>query len=267
MDETIHKRDAALLAQANLRDYAEVYESFSWEEARAELDGLPGGGLNIAYEAVDRHLAQGDGDRTALRWLGKDGSRQELTYRQMALATNRFANVLTSLGVRRGDAVFGLMGRRPELYQAALGILKNGSVFSPLFSAFGPEPIVSRMTIGGADVLVTTAALYKRKVAGVLDQLPGLKHVLVVDENGAPPEGTLDLAGTVGYYGLMAQMLNAFDVPARQAFVVELVGRAFAGELAQATQRDLDVARTEFQRIVEIAVRALVPDFYGAAVA
>ncbi len=197
--DIIHKQDPALLAQANLRDYDAVYDSFSWDAARAELDGLPGGGLNIAYEAVDRHLAGGGGGaKVAIRWLGKDGSRQDLTYKDLAAASNRFANVLRSLGVARGDAVFGLMGRRPELYEAMLGILKNGSVFSPLFSAFGPEPLKARMTIGSARALVTTDALYNRKVAAWRGELPGLEHVLLVRTTQKPlPEGCIDLSAAM----------------------------------------------------------------------
>ena len=62
--------------------------------------------------------------------------------------TRRFTNVLRSLGVGKGDRVFVVMGRVPELYVTMLGALRNGSVVSPLFSAFGPEPIATRVTIG-----------------------------------------------------------------------------------------------------------------------
>ena len=196
--DIIRKQDQAMLQRANLRDYAAVYESFSWDDARAELDGLPGGGLNVAYEAVDRHLTHGRGGKTALRWLGKDGTRQDLTYADLAAQSNRFANVLRSLGVARGAAVFGLMGRRPELYLAALGIWKNGSVFSPLFSAFGPEPLKARMTIGQARALVTTDALYNRKVAAWRDELPELRQVLLVRTTDKPlPAGTVDLTAAL----------------------------------------------------------------------
>jgi len=109
---------------------------------------LPGGGLNIAYEAVDRHVLAGRGNGVAFTWLAKDWVRREFTYSDLHEQTNRFAAVLRGLGVANGDAVFGLMGRIPELYITALGSLKNGSVFSPLFSAFGPEPIRQRLLIG-----------------------------------------------------------------------------------------------------------------------
>ncbi len=205
--DVIRKQDQALLQRANLQDYDSVYRSFSWDDARAELDGLSGGGLNIAYEAVDRHLAGGRGDRVALRWLGKDGSRQDLTFAELALQSNRFAAVLRSLGVERGAAVFGLMGRRPELYIAALGIWKNGNVFSPLFSAFGPEPLKARMTIGRARALVTTDALYSRKVAAWRDELPQLRHVLLVRTTDKPlPADCVDLAAA------LEQAPGTFDI-------------------------------------------------------
>jgi hypothetical protein len=130
----------------HLLDYERTRAEFSWSQARAQLDGLPGGrGLNIAHEAVDRHAAGPRRDRVALRWLSKEGARRDFTYADLRDETNRFANVLKSLGVGKGDPVAVLAGRIPELYIAALGTLKNGSVFTPLFSAFGPEPIQSRI--------------------------------------------------------------------------------------------------------------------------
>ncbi|MGN6742639.1 MAG: acetate--CoA ligase, partial [Amnibacterium sp.] len=178
----------------NLVDYAATCASFTWDAARATLDGLPGGGLNIAHEAVDRHAVGAAGEKDALRFVRADGSVQRTTYAQLREATDRFAGVLRGLGVERGERVFSLLGRRPELYVAALGTLKNASVFCPLFSAFGPEPIRQRMHLGGARVLVTTRALYTRKVLPVRDALPGLEYVLLVDDGSGPaPEGTLDL--------------------------------------------------------------------------
>jgi len=178
-----------------LQDYDSECREFSWDVARGALDGLPGGGLNIAHEAIDRHVAQGAGAKTALRWLDKQGQPHDFSYARLRELTNRFANVLGTLGLGRGDGVFALTGRIPPLYIAALGTLKNGSVFCPMFSAFGPEPIHQRMSIGRAKALVTTASLYQRKVAGLRTSLPDLKHVLIADlPSGAEtPEGTLNL--------------------------------------------------------------------------
>jgi len=119
--------------QANLLDYEEAIRTFSWDQARALLDGLPGGRLNIAYEAVDRHVKAGRGDKLALRWIARDGTIRDFTYAALGVQVNRFANMLAEHGIRKGERVFSLLGRVPELYIAALGTLKNGSVFSPLF--------------------------------------------------------------------------------------------------------------------------------------
>ena len=69
-----------------------------------------------------------------------------MSYGELAAASNRFANVLRRLGVRRGERIFTLTGRVPELYVAVLGAFKHGSVVSPLFPAFGPEPIRQRVS-------------------------------------------------------------------------------------------------------------------------
>ncbi|WP_290973525.1 acetate--CoA ligase [Hydrogenophaga sp.] len=197
MSATIHKQPAARGPVPNLMDHAVTAAQFSWNDARRWLDGLPGGaGLNIAYEAVDRHLLHGRGDKVAIRWIGKSGERQEFTYADLAQATNQFANALHDLGVMPGERVFVLMGRLPELYVAVLGALKARCVVTPLFSAFGPEPIVTRAEMGDARVLVTTPELYQRKIRDVRERLPGLKHVVVVgaapsDEPGVHPWGVL----------------------------------------------------------------------------
>jgi acetyl-CoA synthetase len=195
-DDVIRKDPAALAALPNLLDYAATREAFSWDAARARLAGLPGGGLNIAHEAVDRHAAGALARHRALRWLGKTGEVQDFTYADLRAWTNRFANVVAGLGVGKGERVFVLAGRIPALYFAVLGGLKHRCVVSPLFSAFGPEPIATRIAIGEGSVLVTTTGLYRRKAAVLRERLPALRHVLVVREepDDAIPEGTLDLA-------------------------------------------------------------------------
>ncbi len=161
-----------------------VPADFSWAVAQTELDGLPGGGLNIAYEAVDRQVQAGRGATIALRWLGKNGERREFSYAELATLSNRFAHALRRLGVNKGDRVCTLAGRIPELYIAALGTLKAGAVFCPLFSAFGPEPVRVRLHKSKARVLVTTALLYERKVRAQRSDLPDLAHVLLADGDG-----------------------------------------------------------------------------------
>jgi acetyl-CoA synthetase len=174
----------------NLLDYEEAYRTFSWSASRRALDGLPGGrGLNIAHEAVDRHARGALAGRVAIRWRGRSGERIDITYQDLRGRSNRFADVLRRLGVGAGDVVATLIGRVPALYEAAFGTLKNGSVLAPLFSAFGPEPIVARLAIARARVLVTTEALYEKKVRPVRGRLPDLEHVLLVDDGARESSG------------------------------------------------------------------------------
>ncbi|MGZ5888689.1 MAG: AMP-binding protein, partial [Ramlibacter sp.] len=186
----IRKDVRALRPVPHLLDYDATCAAFRWDEARSLLDGLPGaGGINMAHEAVDRHGVHGRGDKVALRCIGKDGARRDLTFAQLAAQTSRFANVLAALGVAAGDSVFVMMGRVPQLYVAVLGALKARCVVTPLFSAFGPEPIATRATIADARVLVTTPELYRRKVADLRGRLPGLRHVVLVGQEEGEDQG------------------------------------------------------------------------------
>jgi len=198
----------------NLLDYARACSEFSWPSARSQLDGLPDGrGLNIAHEAIDRHAAGARPHRVALRWISKDGVRRDYTYTDLRDETSRFANVLKSLGVGKGDPVAVLAGRIPELYIAALGALKNGSVFTPLFSAFGPEPIQSRISIARAKVLVTTDALYHRKVEALRTSLPSLEHVLLIGDR----QQVRKVSGVSHLRTLMSDADRRFTIPVTDA--------------------------------------------------
>ncbi|WP_327312706.1 acetate--CoA ligase [Streptomyces sp. NBC_01235] len=204
--ETIRKDTTSVVAP-RLADYDRACSAFTWARARTELAGLPGGGLNMAHEAVDQHAASGHADKVALRCVARDDSVSTVTYAELARRTARFANVLRSLGVGRGDRVFTLLGRCPELYTAVLGTLKNTSVLCPLFSAFGPDPVEQRLRLGDARVLVTTAALYRRKVAERRASVPGLEHVLIVGP------GAAELPGAVSFDDVMAAAPDTFTIP------------------------------------------------------
>ena len=193
----------------NMPDYQRARASFSWTAARAELEGLPGGGLNIAHEAVERHAAGPRADAIALRWLARDGGVRDFSFRELARLSSRFANVLGGLAVRPSERVFLLCGRIPELYVAALGALKHRAVVSPLFSAFGPEPVAARLELGQGRVLVTTEALYRKRVEPIRDRLPALAHVLMAGLGGKPAApGTLDLEA------LMARAADRYTIAA-----------------------------------------------------
>jgi acetyl-CoA synthetase len=210
---TISKTAADFEVTPNWTDYEQGRASFSWEQVQRELAGSPGGGINIAHAAVGRHLAGAGANRVAFRFL-RAGGEQSLTYADLCRLCNRFANVLAGLGVGKGERLFVLAGRIPELYVSVLGSLKNGTVACPLFSAFGPEPIATRLQLGSASVLVTTVELYRRKIERMRDQLPGLRHVLLVAGDGASCE---NIAGTLDLGRLMEQASDRFDTVATRA--------------------------------------------------
>lgn len=194
----------------NVLDYEQIRAAFTWEAAERQLDGLPNGrGLNIAHEAVDRHALSSRRDQLALRWLGKQGGVRDFTYSDLRDLSNRFADVLLQLNVGAGDRVFILAGRIPELYISALGALKNRSVVSPLFSAFGPEPIRQRLRIGEGVLLVTTETIYRKKVAAIRQALPDLRHVLLIGEGGNPTA----VPSTLDFQQLMSNASPTFEIP------------------------------------------------------
>ena len=196
-------------------------ESPTHQTVSARVDGHPRAGLlasnaNIGHQVVDRHVEQGRGDHVAIRFLDRDNAPDETgetyTYARLATESSRFANVLERLGTQPGEAVFLLAGRVPALYVAVLGALKGRHVVCPLFSAFGPEPILQRMTLGEAKVLVTSAAFYRRKIAPIRDRLTA-RHVLLldVDDPGDLPPDTLS------YAELMSDASHEFRVPETDA--------------------------------------------------
>ena len=207
MISRLKKDPAEMQVRPNLVDYEATRRSFSWESARRELSGLPGGrGINIAFEAVDRHAEGSLANRVAFRFLRLGGAVEERTYDDLRRETNRFAQVLRGLGIEEGERVFALIGRVPELYVTALGALKNKNVFCPLFAAFGPEPIFQRLSRGDARVLVTDRRLYEKKVRPLRSRLGSLRHVILIDADEGEDE-------TLSFAEEMARSSEEFTIP------------------------------------------------------
>jgi acetyl-CoA synthetase len=181
----IRKPEAPAGVPPHLRDWAAERARFGWQQVRDELVGGAGGDFNIGRLAVDRHAAGPRAQRTALRFVHADFSATDISYAELKLRTDRFAAAIGALGLRAGDRVFVLAGRIPALYVGVLGALKAGCVVTPLFSAFGR-----------ARALLTTEALYRRKVEKLRAELPDLEHVIVAGESESPTAvpGTHDYA-------------------------------------------------------------------------
>jgi len=180
-----------------LRDYAATYREFRWEDIHQEFDWSRTGKVNMAHEAIDRHLSRGRRNKLALVYSDREHTSR-FTFEDLALQSNRFANALRKLGVVKGDRVFVFLGRRPELYVAILGIIKIGAIPSPLFEAFMQEAVRDRMQNAEAVALVTSPALADRVPER---ELPALQHVILV---GAKSEGL-----PKGHYSYEALMEKA----------------------------------------------------------
>lgn len=180
-DEIIQKNLSELRTSPNLPDYKKALKTPSWDLIKDKLSWFAQGGVNLAYNAVDRHVGTPIENKIALFWQGEDGQTKQFTFGQLAKLSNQFANYLTSLGVQKGERVFLFLPRIPQLYAAFLGILKTGAIAGTLFSAFGEQALFDRLENSGAIVLLTTCELSQR-LAKIRTKLTSLKTIAIVDE-------------------------------------------------------------------------------------
>lgn len=172
------QQDIMLLDEAaNLKDYNEAVLNADWNDVDKYFTWYKTGKVNMVYEAIDRHVAEGNGNKKAL--IFTDSVRDvEYTYAELQKLSCQFANGLKTLGITKGDRVFIFMPRGPELLIALLGIVRIGAIAGPLFEAFMEEAIKDRLQDSGAvAVVIHSSLLYRLKT----DTLPALKHVIVAD--------------------------------------------------------------------------------------
>jgi len=149
-------------------DYFEAVKNFSAADLeRRVLAGSLNNGVNACVECCDRWK---DG-AIALEWYGANGERRTLTFAEMRDSAAKFANYLKSHGIGRGDVVAGLLPRVPDLFTVILGAWRVGAMYQPLFTAFGPAAIESRVTaaVGSKAKLVVTDVANRPKLKDVPD--------------------------------------------------------------------------------------------------
>ena len=179
--------------------------SASWSEKISSLfkkDGF----LNICYEALDRHMSGPGRHSTAIRyvppaWATEHHEVKDISYEELTINTYKFANALKKLGMKKGDVLFSLSPRIPELYTVALGTLRLGCVFSPLFPAFGPGPVLARMNKGKAKAVFSQASLFRKKILPVLNVMPNLEHIILIDDDGSLKE----VPGAIDFFQMMEE--------------------------------------------------------------
>lgn len=180
--DIIRKDKSQFIKKPNLADYEKTYKAFSWKKAEKELSYFPDGTFNAAYNAVDRHAKSDKGDKTALIYEGAKGEKQSFTFKDLEQQTNKFANVLTTHGVKKGDRVFIFLPTIPERYITFLGILKVGAIAGTMFSAFQEVALLDRLSDSGAKMVITNTSLFPR-IKKIWKQLPNLEKVVIVEDD------------------------------------------------------------------------------------
>ncbi len=171
---------------SNFGSYEERAKNFDWSISERELGYGRGGVINIGWEASDKICLQGKGDRLALLWEGSAGVEKRFTYHDVRRASNTIAAFLKELGIKPGDRVCLFLDRVPELYIGLLGILKTGAIAQPLFSAFGDESLFVRLENAQTSAVITQKK-HAPKVRKILEKLPQLGHIIIVDHDGKAP--------------------------------------------------------------------------------
>ena len=207
-------KERSLVASPFLYDEADQdYEGFWARQAADLLDwfedwhticewNLPfakwflGGKLNVSYNCLDRHVAAGRGDKVAYHWEGEPGDTRTITYAQLLDEVQKFANVLKSLGVQKGDRIAIYMPMIPELPVAMLACARIGAPHSVVFGGFSPDSLIDRINDAECKVVITAdggfrrgaAAMLKPNVDAALESTPSVEHVVVVRRVDEPVE-------------------------------------------------------------------------------
>jgi acetyl-CoA synthetase len=200
-DEIIRKPQ--FVETPNLPDYEKTYRTFTWDDAKREIDYFEEGKLNAAHNAIDRHAKTWRKNKIALYWEGQNNEKEKYTFLELHFLTNKFANVIKSLGLQKGDRVFIFLPRIPALYISFLGIIKTGAIAGTMFSAFGPQALKDRLKDSGAKAIITNNEL-KQRVYEARNELPELKHIIIADRESGQ--------GEVNYYSEMEKASRNFSV-------------------------------------------------------
>src|ERR687896_1455052 len=172
-------------------DWFERWETvLEWDPPDAKW--FKEGKLNASHNCLDRHVDAGKGDKVAFHWVGEDGETRDVTYAELLEMTKRFANVLKSLGIGKGDVVGIYMPMLPETPAAMLACARIGATHNVVFGGFSVQSVKERMEVSDAKVLVTADETLRRgkpspmkaKVDEIVDSLPSLEHVVVVKRTG-----------------------------------------------------------------------------------
>lgn len=178
--DIIKKDPEKLVKEPTLPNYEETYKEFSWDSAKHNVDFFSDGTFNAAYNAIDRHVEQGKRDKIALHYKGSNDEKESYTFGDLKKLSDKFANVLVSQDIKKGDRVFIFLPTIPERYVAFLGILKLGAIAGTMFAAFQEMALLDRLADSEAKIVITNAGLYPR-IKNIWKDLPHLEKVILVE--------------------------------------------------------------------------------------
>ena len=170
----------------NIGSYDERVKNFNWNIAEQELDYKSGDVINIGWYCSDRICQMGKANKLGLIWEGNSGVEKKYTYNDIRLATNTIGQFLRDLGIKPEDRVCLFMDKIPELYLGFLGILKTGAIAQPLFSAFGDESLYIRLENAQTRAVITQKK-HAPKVRKIIEKMPWLEYLIIVDQDPAKP--------------------------------------------------------------------------------
>ncbi|WP_154097429.1 acetate--CoA ligase [Microbacterium testaceum] len=147
------------------------------------------GELNVAYNCLDRHVEAGNGDRIALRWEGEPGDTRNVTYAELTDEVKRLANVLTDLGVEKGDRVALYLPMIPEAISSMLAVARIGAVHSVVFGGFSADSLRARIDDAGAKVVITADGGWRK---GKVSPLKPAVDQALADRNGSGVQETVE---------------------------------------------------------------------------
>jgi len=168
--------------KSNIGSYEDRLKNFDWSIAEQELGYREGDIINIGWYCSDRICGMGKGDKQALLWENAIGEEKRYTYNDVRVFSNTIGAFLRGLGIQNGDRVCLFMDRIPELYIGLIGILKIGAIAQPLFSAFGDESLFVRLENAGTSAVLTQRK-HLSKLRKIIERLPDLKHIIIVDHD------------------------------------------------------------------------------------
>lgn len=164
-----------------------------WSVAEKELGYASGDVINIGWYCSDRICNSGKAEKTALCFEDSLGTSRKYSFNELRLASNTIGAFLQNLGIKNEERVCLFMDRIPELYFSFLAVLKIGAVVQPLFSAFGDESLFVRLEDAGTRCIITQSR-HLGKVRKIVDKLPSLEFIIIVDQSEEKRTGKKELA-------------------------------------------------------------------------